>query len=115
MGDRCWIRTISRCAPALGLICIVSVSCSEVPDVLAPDTIYTNGTVLTMDGEGRVAEAVAVKGDRIVMVGSNNDIRRLAGAATRIVDIAGRTMMPGFTPLTTISRVQVWSRSAWSI
>jgi predicted amidohydrolase YtcJ len=96
MGDRGWVRTISRYAPALGLICIVSVSCSEVPDVLAPDVIYVDGTVLTMDGQGRVAEAVAVKGDRIVMVGSNRDIRRLAGAATKIVDINGRTMMPGF-------------------
>jgi hypothetical protein len=67
-----------------------------VPDVLAPEIIYVNGTIITMDEDGGVAEAVAVKGNQIVAVGSSSDIRRLASAATKVVDLAGKTMTPGF-------------------
>jgi predicted amidohydrolase YtcJ len=96
MIHRGWIRTSRRCAPALAALCIVGASCAQVPDALAPDAIYVNGTVLTMDKDGRVAEAVAVKGGRILMVGSNSDVRKVAGAATNVVDVAGKTLTPGF-------------------
>jgi len=66
-----------------------------IPDKLAADLLLANGKVLTMDERGSVAEAVAIKGDKIVAVGSTSETRELGGARTEIVDLAGRTMIPG--------------------
>lgn len=63
---------------------------------LAPDTIYVNGTVITMNPANPQAEAVAVLGERIVAVGSNRDIRALAGRQTHVMDLQGKTLLPGF-------------------
>lgn len=62
----------------------------------APDLILAGGTVLTMDSAGTIAEAVAVRNGRIVAVGSDTSIRALAGRDTRIVELNGRTLVPGF-------------------
>lgn len=59
------------------------------------DTIYVNGTVLTMSGPGARAEAVAAKDGRILAVGTRAEIEALAGTATKRIDLAGRTMLPG--------------------
>ena len=60
------------------------------------DTIYVNGTVITVDALNRTMEAVAVTADRIVATGDTADIRRLSGPDTHVVDLAGKTMLPGF-------------------
>ncbi|MGC5341938.1 amidohydrolase [Streptomyces sp. DT24] len=59
------------------------------------DLILTGGDVLTVDDTFSVARAVAVKRDRIVAVGSDSEIRALAGPHTKVVDLAGRTVLPG--------------------
>lgn len=59
------------------------------------DTIFTNGKVVTVDKDFHIAEAVAVKGDRIVAVGSNADVEALAGEGTKRVDLQGKMMLPG--------------------
>jgi len=59
------------------------------------DTILINGKVVTLDVTSTIAEAVAIEGPKIVAVGANAAIRRLAGPATRIIDLAGRTVVPG--------------------
>ena len=62
----------------------------------AADIIYSGGPILTMD-DGRLrAEAVAVKDGKIVAVGAMAEVKALAGPATKTVDLAGRTMIPGF-------------------
>jgi predicted amidohydrolase YtcJ len=60
------------------------------------DIIFRGGRVITLDAADRVAEAVAVKGNRILAVGSNADVQALAGPRTRVVDLRGRSMTPGF-------------------
>ena len=60
------------------------------------DLVLTGGKIVTMDGEGTVAEAVAVKYGRIVRVGSVGDVVPLIGGGTRVVDLGGRTVLPGF-------------------
>ena len=60
------------------------------------DTILTNGKIITVDDQFSIAQAVAVRGDRIVAVGSTADITRLAGPATRRIDLRGRAVLPGF-------------------
>ena len=62
----------------------------------APAAVYYNGTILTMEGDApRYAEAVAVKDGKIAFVGTRAQALSAVGAATEI-DLAGRTMLPGF-------------------
>jgi predicted amidohydrolase YtcJ len=68
---------------------------SPAPQQLPPDTIYYNAHVVTMWGDHPEVEAVAIRGDRFVAVGSNSDVRKLAASTTREVDLAGRTILPG--------------------
>jgi predicted amidohydrolase YtcJ len=60
-----------------------------------PDLILSNGKIVTVDERFAIAQAVAIAGDRIVAVGANQDIAKLAGPQTRRVDLAGRTVIPG--------------------
>ena len=60
------------------------------------DLILTNANVITMDPAHTRASAIAVKWDRILKVGDDDEIAALAGAGTRTVDLGGRTVLPGF-------------------
>jgi len=64
-------------------------------DGLFPDVVYLNGAILTLDEKHFQAEAVATLGDKIVAVGTTAAIQKLAGPATRTVDLAGKTLVPG--------------------
>ena len=59
------------------------------------DTILTNGKIITVDETFSIAQAVAVRGSRIVAVGTNQEITRLAGPNTRRIDLRGRSVVPG--------------------
>ena len=60
------------------------------------DLVLRSAVVHTVDASRPRAEAVAVRGNRIVAVGSNADVRALVGPKTRVMDLAGRTVIPGF-------------------
>ncbi|MCL4808976.1 MAG: amidohydrolase [Thermoanaerobaculia bacterium] len=60
------------------------------------DLVFLNGRVLTMDPARPDATAIAVSGDRVLAVGSDEEIAKLGGEGTRVIDLAGRTAMPGF-------------------
>jgi predicted amidohydrolase YtcJ len=60
------------------------------------DLVIVNARVRTMDAARPEAEAVAVRGNRIAAVGTNEEIRRMAGARTRVVDAGGASVLPGF-------------------
>ena len=62
----------------------------------APDTIFRNAVVHTVDPDQPNAGAVAVSGDRIVAVGDDAEITALAGNATEVIDLGGRLLLPGF-------------------
>ena len=64
--------------------------------VLAADTIIVKANVHTIDNKQPRAEAIAILGNRLVAVGSNNDIQGLKGPQTRIIDAAGHLILPGF-------------------
>jgi imidazolonepropionase-like amidohydrolase len=59
------------------------------------DFIFVGGNVLTADSGQPTVEAVALAGERIRAVGSNKEIQRLAGAKTRVINLRGRTVIPG--------------------
>lgn len=59
------------------------------------DLILRNGKVVTVDGSFRIAQAVAVRGSTIAAVGNDTSVMALAGPATQVIDLAGRTVVPG--------------------
>ena len=59
-------------------------------------TLFTGGTVLTVDADFSEAQAIAVRGNRILAVGSDAEVRAAAGDGAKIVDLGGRTVLPGF-------------------
>lgn len=70
-----------------------------MPDPAAIDAsaslVLVNGKVVTVNPRGDIATALAVGGERILAVGSDADIRRHVGPRTRVIDLAGRTAIPG--------------------
>jgi len=60
------------------------------------DLVLIGGRLTTLDDSSRVATALAVRGDRIVAVGDDGDIRRFVGPATRVMELHGRLVIPGF-------------------
>jgi predicted amidohydrolase YtcJ len=61
----------------------------------APDAIYINGKIITVDPRFTIAQAFAITRGKFEAVGKNTDIQKLAGPATRVVDLHGRTVIPG--------------------
>ncbi|HEV2522066.1 MAG TPA: amidohydrolase [Candidatus Acidoferrales bacterium] len=59
------------------------------------DTILVNGKILTVDRQFSTREAIAIRDGKIIVVGSTPDVRKQAGPQTRVVDLAGRTVIPG--------------------
>ena len=62
----------------------------------SPETIFINGSVLTVDPRDRECEAAAVCGNRISFVGTTAEARRRIGPGDTIIDLAGRSLLPGF-------------------
>src|SRR5262249_44504498 len=60
------------------------------------DVIYHGGDVVTIDDKNPTAEAVAVGGGKIAAVGKKDDVFRHKGDATRVIDLNGKTLLPGF-------------------
>ncbi len=69
---------------------------SQTATTQAPTIIFYNGTVLTMDSDLPIADAIAVGGDRLLAIGTNEDILALQVSETETVDLQGNTLMPGF-------------------
>jgi predicted amidohydrolase YtcJ len=94
-------RVTSQRAIGLTVLCAVAGALPIVWESVfaqglnGPDLVFSNGKVVTVDDRFTIAQAVAVKGDRIIAVGSNQDITKLAGSGTRTIDLMGRTVIPG--------------------
>ena len=79
----------------------------------APDTILYNGKIVTVDNHevnenlGTIAQALAIREGKIVAVGNNAGVRRLAGTNTESIDLKGRTVVPGF--IVTHDHPQDWN------
>ncbi len=84
-------------------VCLGTTASAQSTDVPAelihyPDFVFYNGQALTADADQdfTIAEAVAVRGNRIFAVGTSEQIRRLVGPTTRAIDLKGRSLTPGF-------------------
>src|ERR1700737_5607883 len=63
--------------------------------VAAAETLLINGHIYTSNPHSPWAEAVAIRGDKIVAVGSGNDLAKYQSASTQLIDLRGRMAMPG--------------------
>src|SRR6478672_2471135 len=61
----------------------------------APDTVLVNGKILTVDAQFSTREALAIRDGKILALGSSSEMRRLAGPRSRVIDLQGRTVIPG--------------------
>jgi predicted amidohydrolase YtcJ len=73
----------------------IGISTTALASEIA-DIIYHNGTILTINDAQPRAEAVAVKNGKILTVGAEKDIFKSKGGATKLIDLGGHTMLPGF-------------------
>ena len=82
-------------APALIFLAVLIMlsSCGSKPDKV--DLLLTNARVYTVSPAHPWAEAVAVKGDKIVFAGSAREARKFAGKQTKIIDAQGKLLLPG--------------------
>jgi predicted amidohydrolase YtcJ len=65
------------------------------PSVGPADIILSNGKIITVDDKFTIAQAVAIKGERVIAVGTTEDMAPLAGPSTRTIDLNGRAVVPG--------------------
>jgi len=86
---------ISATNVAAVLIALLGAPALVQAQAPAADVILSNGKIITVDDRFSIAQAVAVTGDRVVAVGTNQDIARLAGPNTRRIDLGGKSVVPG--------------------
>jgi predicted amidohydrolase YtcJ len=84
---------------SLALVCLMAAVShplrAQRPARTVPDLILTGGRIFTADPSRPWADAIAIRGDRIVAVGTTADVARLAGVGTRRIALAGRVVIPG--------------------
>src|SRR5215831_20955982 len=85
------LRLLRLCLCVLPLLCLSTAHAQP-----AADLIVTNAKVWTVDKTKTTAQAVAVLRDRIVAVGSNDEVSAWCGSNTRVIDAQGKLLLPGF-------------------
>jgi len=82
----------------IAVVCtaVLMAACSSQPPVEPATTILRGGHIVTMEASQPSAQAVAIRGDRIVALGTNDEIQKYAGPNTNLIDLAGQTAIPGF-------------------
>src|ERR1700674_4299223 len=81
-------------------ICAISLTLAALVLALpawsqSADTVLVNGKILTVDNQFSTREAIAIRDGKIMAVGSNVEVRKIAGPRTRVIDLQGRTVIPG--------------------
>jgi predicted amidohydrolase YtcJ len=87
------MRTVSRRNFVQGMSSLLALPLLRTEK---PETVLYNGNIWTVDEAQPRAQAVAISGGRFVAVGSNEDVLRLATARTRKIDLAFKSVLPGF-------------------
>lgn len=80
---------------ALALVLAASTAGTKAPAPPPADTVLRGGTILTVDAKDRVVQAMAIRGGRIVALGSEKAVRAYIGKRTKVIDLAGKTATPG--------------------
>ncbi len=90
------VLTMKRIGLVVALFCVL---CLAVPPAgfaaEIADQVYLNGNIYTVEANGPKAEALAIVGQKLVYVGSNEGVRDYVGAKTKVFDLKGKTVIPG--------------------
>ena len=84
-------------ASPLTILLLAGFSAGCVQERQVADTVFINGTVYTIDESRKIEEAVAIKENTILFVGGKEEIDPFIGSSTRIIDMKGGVLLPGFT------------------
>jgi len=85
----------TSCGLVLALLVGDAAANAQQTDLNAPTLVLLNGKILTMDGQSRIVEAVAIRDGKFLAVGDSATIRSMAASGTRAIDLAGNTVVPG--------------------
>ncbi|HXD74609.1 MAG TPA: amidohydrolase [Vicinamibacterales bacterium] len=77
------------------LFALIAVCAASVARSQTADTILVNGRIVTVDAQSSTREALAIRDGRIMALGTSAQMRKLAGPRTRVIDVNGRTVIPG--------------------
>ncbi|MGB2155259.1 MAG: amidohydrolase family protein, partial [Porticoccaceae bacterium] len=80
----------------ISLVAISLISCAEPEAFPEATSVYTNGQIITVDDSTGTVEAIAIKEGRIIALGSNEAVKPYQGSQTAVIDLEGKTMLPGF-------------------
>ena len=78
------------------LVYLVSLEFGNSQTNSSPDIIFHNGEILTMEESPTQVEAIAIRNESILAIGDENEILAMAGSNTHIINLEGRTLLPGF-------------------
>jgi len=84
----------------VSILCISLIISLFIPSLLAAeedfaDSVYYNGKIYTVDDDFSIVSALAVKGDKFIFVGSDEDAQKYIGENTNLIDLEGKTVIPG--------------------
>lgn len=80
---------------------------------MTPDLIFQSGLIRTMDPAGTVAQAIAIRAGTVYATGRDEDVLALAGPETQVIDLRGRTVVPGLIDSHTHVELTAYSRHYW--
>ena len=93
-------RDFIRIGAGTAGLAVLLPGCSETQDQATIQdeaaTVFTGGTVLTVDADFSEAQAIAIRGNRILAVGTDAAVRKAAGDGAKIIDLRSKVMLPGF-------------------
>jgi predicted amidohydrolase YtcJ len=82
---------------AAGILCFLGMDAAQAQTSVTPaDTVVVHGRVYTVNEKQPWAEALAIRGTRIIAVGTDQEIAAYRGSSTQVIDAAGRLVLPGF-------------------
>ncbi len=80
---------------AIAIAAAVLPAVAQQSDPNAPQVVLTGGKILTLDDQSTIVQALAIRDGKILAVGSDAAIKPLAGPQTRVIDLAGKSVVPG--------------------
>jgi predicted amidohydrolase YtcJ len=89
------MRTFTAAFLILSVGAILSISPPRVSAADVADLIFFNGKVITVDAQDHIYQAIAIKGGKVLLVGSDQTVKASAGTQTRQIDLKGKTITPG--------------------
>lgn len=89
-------KNIAFTVASFAFVALIAFNAFKNKIVVPADKIFINGNIITVDASNSLAEAVAIKDGKILAVGSTALINQLKGDKTQIVDLQGKTLIPGF-------------------